>query len=110
MKRGTKGDKGITALLLLTVLWLVMQVFVPVYHHHTHPCRASDSPQAYWQNNQHDEHDCHICSLHYSPSSPDVQVTDVVIPEYTDAPCSRDTLLTPLRVVSNPSERAPPTA
>jgi len=70
MKRGTKGNRGKTAFLLLTVLWLAMQVFVPAYHHHTHPCHASDSTQACWQNNQHDEHECHICSLHYSPSSP----------------------------------------
>ena len=110
MKRGTKGNQGRIAFLLLTVLWLVMQVFVPAYHHHTHPCHASDSAQACWQNNQHDEHECHICSLHYSPSSPAVPVTGVVIPEETCAPGLRDTLLTPLKVVSNPSVRAPPTA
>jgi len=110
MKRGTEGRFSSTVHLLLTMLWLVMQVTVPAYHHHAESCHACHFEQGYWQNDPHDEHECHICSLYYSPSSPDVLVIGVVIPEDTCAPCLRDALLNALKVVNNPSVRAPPMA
>ena len=108
VKRATKSSRSSTTLRWLTVLWLVMQVFVPAYHQHTDAFCPSDAAYAQWKGLGHGEHDCYICSLHYSPCLLEGQAFGVPIPEDTDAPCSWDTLLCPVRVLCIPSVRAPP--
>jgi len=110
VKVATKSSLSSTTLLWLSIVWLVMQVVAPAYHHHSDVPYHSATAPLQWQAPEHAEHECYLCSLHYSPSSPEVQAIDVFIPEDTDTPCSRDSLLIPLRVIGIPSVRAPPTA
>lgn len=92
-----------------TVMWLVMQVIVPAYHHHGGKVVPSCAG-AQWQSGQSDQHECYICHLNHSPANVTFSNGELVPVLEPPSPIVFISNLYSSESILTPHVRAPPVA
>lgn len=97
------------AFCVLVLLWLVMQVAVPAFHHHVDSAITS-SASTQWQGIHGDQHECYVCHLNYSPVDVQPSQGELLPVLESSSPILSSPILLPTNSVAIPPVRAPPFA